>query len=71
MRAYDRIFAQKQGGIQICERICALYVPVSRLLKYRPNFAFNGDVIARETVPSHETIEPKTGSTLTFPNKRT
>ena len=39
------------------ENLLVLYVPVSRLLKYRSNFTYNADVIVRDVVPFHEVQE--------------
>ena len=39
------------------DKLLVLYVPVSRLLKYRSSFTYNADVIVRDAVPFHEVQE--------------
>ena len=39
------------------DTLLVLYVPVSRLLKYRSSFTYNADVIVRDVVPFHEVQE--------------
>ena len=39
------------------DRIWVLYIPGARLLKYRPGFIYNGDVIVGETIPFSEVQE--------------
>ena len=60
------------------ENLLVLYVPVSRLLKYRSNFTYNADVIVRDVVPFHEVQEAwivqrsyKKGMTARNPRKIT
>ncbi len=42
---------------QDIEQLLVLYVPASRLLKYKSSYTYNGDVIVREVVPFHEVQE--------------
>lgn len=39
------------------KNLLVLYIPVRRLLNYRVNITFNGDVIVRETIPFHEVTD--------------
>lgn len=58
--------------------LLVLYVPVHRLLRYRSDLTYNGDVIVRDVVPFHEVQDlwiaaksPEFGKAATNPRKIT